>query len=228
MADASLPRSAERPQAAFDQLAPEARRTIWGAFIGFFVDMYDVYLPVVALTPALIYFQPKNLPAATKATIFYIVFAVTLVGRPIGSFIFGHLGDRIGRRKTTLVAVSGFGVVTLVIALLPGYGTIGMAALVLLIVLRLVDGIFLGGEYTAASPLAMEYCPPQRRGFFSALIQAGYPVAYVVISLATLATLRLAPAAGLDSPYVQWGWRLPFIGGSVLAFVLFFYFRRVP
>ena len=208
-------------------LTPEGRRAVTAAFFGFFVDMFDVYLPVVALTPALIYFQPKNLPAATATTIFYIVFAVTLVGRPIGAFIFGHLGDRIGRRRTTLISVFGFGVVTLLIALLPGYRSLGFAALVLLILMRLLDGIFLGGEYTAASPLAMEYCPPGRRGFFSALVQSGYPVAYVVISLATLVTLRFLPAGGLNSPYVQWGWRIPFVVGAILAFVLWSYFRGV-
>lgn len=210
-------------------MTPEARKTIWGAFIGFFVDMYDVYLPVVALTPALIYFQPKNLPAAVATTVFYIVFAVTLVGRPMGSFVFGHLGDKIGRRKTTMIAVTGFGLVTLLIALLPGYQAIGIAALVLLILLRLVDGIFLGGEYTAASPLAMEYCPKSKRGFYSAVIQAGYPIAYVAISLLVTVMLFVAPAkGGLNSPYVQWGWRIPFIVGAVIALAFVVWFRRVP
>src|SRR5438105_1613751 len=137
--------------------------------------------PVIALTPALIYFQPTNLPAAAATTVFYVVFAVTLIGRPIGSFIFGHLGDKIGRRKTTMIAVTGFGLVTLLIAILPGYQAIGIAALVLLILLRLIDGVFLGGEYTAASPLAMEFCRKPKRGFYSTVIQAGYQIAYVAI-----------------------------------------------
>lgn len=229
MSEASLPGLHERERSKSEALTPEAKSTIWGAFIGFFVDMYDVYLPIVALTPALIYFQPKNLPATVATTVFYIVFAVTLIGRPIGSFIFGHLGDKIGRRKTTMIAVAGFGVVTLLIALLPGYQAIGMAALVLLILLRLIDGIFLGGEYTAASPLAMEYCPKPKRGLYSAVIQAGYPIAYVVISLFTALMLFVAPTkGGLNSPYVQWGWRIPFIVGALIAFVFVMWFRRVP
>ncbi len=213
---------------ADEQLTPEARRSIVGAFLGFFVDMYDVYLPVVALTPALIYFQPKNLPVATATTFFYVVFAVTLIGRPIGAFIFGHLGDRAGRRRTTLIAVSGFAVVTFAIACLPGYQTLGVAALVLLVVLRLVDGIFLGGEYTAASPLAMEVCPKSKRGIYSAVIQAGYPVAYVVISIFTAVMLFLLPGRGLNSPYVQWGWRIPFLVGALIAALFVLYYRRVP
>ena len=227
MSEASLTRmaGAERSEA----MTPEAKKTIWGAFIGFFVDMYDVYLPVIALTPALIYFQPKNLPAAAATTVFYVVFAVTLIGRPIGSFIFGHLGDKIGRRKTTMIAVTGFGLVTLLIAILPGFQAIGIAALVLLILLRLIDGVFLGGEYTAASPLAMEYCPKPKRGFYSAVIQAGYPIAYVAISLLVALMLFVAPVkGGLNSPYVQWGWRIPFIVGAVIAFAFVLWFRRVP
>jgi MFS family permease len=80
------------------------------------------------------------------------VFAVTLVGRPIGATIFGHFGDQIGRQRTTMIAVAGFAVVTFLIALLPGCATSGVTAMVLLVLLRLLDGIFLGGEYTAATP----------------------------------------------------------------------------
>jgi MFS family permease len=227
MSEASLARVTGHEDS--EAMTPEAKKTIWGAFIGFFVDMYDVYLPIIALTPALIYFQPKNLPAAVATTVFYMVFAVTLIGRPIGSFIFGHLGDKIGRRKTTMIAVTGFGLVTLLIALLPGYQAIGIAALVLLILLRLIDGVFLGGEYTAASPLAMEYCPKPKRGFYSAVIQAGYPIAYVAISLLVAVMLFVAPVkGGLNSPYVQWGWRIPFVVGAVIAFAFVMWFRRVP
>jgi MFS family permease len=227
MSEASLARVTGHEDS--EAMTPEAKKTIWGAFIGFFVDMYDVYLPIIALTPALIYFQPKNLPAAVATTVFYMVFAVTLIGRPIGSFIFGHLGDKIGRRKTTMIAVTGFGLVTLLIALLPGYQAIGIAALVLLILLRLIDGVFLGGEYTAASPLAMEYCPKPKRGLYSAVIQAGYPIAYVAISLLVAVMLFVAPVkGGLNSPYVQWGWRIPFVVGAVIAFAFVMWFRRVP
>ncbi|HEX6548958.1 MAG TPA: MFS transporter [Candidatus Dormibacteraeota bacterium] len=227
MTEISRPAGALAP-AETERMTPAARRTIVGAFFGFFVDMFDVYLPVVALTPALAYFQPKTLPKDIATTFFYIVFAVTLVGRPIGATIFGHFGDRIGRQRTTMIAVGGFAVVTLAIALLPGYSTLGIGAMVLLVLLRLLDGIFLGGEYTAATPLAMEYCPKRLRGFFSALVQSGYPVAYVAISIVTLITLRMLPAGALGSPYVQYGWRIPFIFGSLIAFLFLLYFRSVP
>lgn len=226
MADLTARRPATAESSA--ELSPEAKRSILGAFLGFTVDMYDVYLPVVALTPALAYFQPKNLPVSLKTTIFYLIFAVTLVGRPIGAFIFGHLGDRIGRKRTTMIAVTGFGIATLLIAMLPGYQQLGLTALLLLIALRLIDGIFLGGEYTAASPLAMEYCPRRLRGLYSAVIQAGYPIAFVIISIFTALMLAVAPAKGLASPYVQWGWRVPFVVGALIAFAFLLYYRRVP
>jgi MFS family permease len=206
-----------------------ARRAVGGAFAGFFVDMFDVYLPIVALAPAAAYFQATDVSASTSTILSAMVFVATLIGRPIGAALFGHFGDKIGRRKTAIVSVSGFGIVTLLIACLPGYHQIGVTAVIALIALRLLDGIFLGGEYTAASPLAMEYSPHRKRGWYGGLIMTGFPIAYVVISLVTLLVLQFAPAGELNSPYVQWGWRIPFFAGALLAlgFVLF-YKKYVP
>jgi MFS family permease len=95
------------------------RRAVQAAYFGFFVDMFDVYLPIAVLAPALVYFMPAGLGGATQATIFYLVFAVTLIGRPLGAAIFGHFADQLGRRRTTLVSVGGFGIATLLIAMLP-------------------------------------------------------------------------------------------------------------
>jgi MFS family permease len=209
-----------------ESLSPAARRAIFGAWLGFFVDQFDIYLPVIALAPAAIYFQPKNLPTALAATIYFSIFAATLIGRPIGAVIFGNFADKIGRKRSAMVAVGGFGVITFLIAILPGYENWGLMVLIILIALRFVDGVFLGGEYTAASPLAMEYAPRTKRGLVGALIQVGYPCAYVAISLVVLIMLGLVPAGGLNSPYVQWGWRIPFFVGSLLAlaFVLYYHF----
>ncbi|HZV51041.1 MAG TPA: MFS transporter [Candidatus Dormibacteraeota bacterium] len=209
-------------------VTPEARRAFWGAFLGFFVDFYDIYLPTVALTPAIIYFFPKNLPVQTVATLNLFVFAVTLIGRPIGSIIFGHFGDVIGRRRTTMVAISGFAVMTFLIALLPGYATWGYASIALLIVLRLVDGIFMGGEYTSANPLAIEAAPKRWRGMVAGFIQSAYPIAYIAISLSVLIVFLWAPAGTLNSPYVQFWWRIPFVFGAVLGALMLIYFARVP
>ena len=192
--------------------------------MGFFVDMFDIYLPIVVLAPAIAYFVSPEMDQATTAIVTGSIFAATLLGRPVGAFIFGHLADTIGRRRTTIISVAGFGVGTLLIAFLPGYAQLGITAVIIFVLLRFVDGIFLGGEYTAASPLAMEYSPKEKRGFYGALIMTGYPLAYATISLLTLILLQLIPAGDLNSPYVQWGWRIPFVIGALMAFALVYYY----
>jgi MFS family permease len=224
VAEASIGSSIETEREA---LTRHGKKAIAGAFFGLAVDFYDIYLPTVALTPAIIYFIPKGLPAQTAATLAFTVFTVTLIGRPIGAFIFGHFGDVIGRRRTTMIAVGGFGVMTLLIALLPGYATWGYTAIILLILLRLIDGIFMGGEYTSANPLAMEACPKHLRGLVGGIIQAAYPIAYIAISLTVTIMLGFMAAGKLDSPYVQWGWRIPFLIGAVLALVFLFFYTFV-
>src|SRR5262249_58540107 len=106
---------------ATTELTPQARRAIGAAFLGFFVDNYDIFLPVIALAPAMAYFIPPTLSPSTAAIVSAMIFATTLIGRPLGALIFGHFADTLGRKRTTVVAVTGFGVVTLLIALLPGY-----------------------------------------------------------------------------------------------------------
>lgn len=211
---------------AADQMPEEGRKALMGAWIGFFVDMFDIYLPVVALAPAAAYFEASDVSDAAAAIISGMIFAATLIGRPIGAIVFGHFGDRVGRRRMAIIAVTGFGVTTLAIAALPGYESLGLTAVVLLIALRFIDGIFLGGEYTSATPLALEYSPKRSRGFNGALIMTGYPLAYCAIALMTFGLLQILPAGGLDSPYVQWGWRIPFVFGALLAFAFVFWYAR--
>lgn len=211
------------------RLSPRGRRAVFGAWFGFFVDLFDIYLPVIALAPANAYFAATGVSASTSAIIDASVFTATLVGRPLGALLFGHFADRIGRRRVSVLSVVGFAVVTLLIAALPGYRQIGIAAVVLLIALRFLDGLFLGGEYTAATPLAMEYSPKARRGFVGGIISTGFPVAYCAISLLTLGMLQVVPAGGLDSPYVRWGWRVLFVIGAVVSLGFArWYAKRVP
>jgi MFS family permease len=207
-------------------LAPKRRSATLGAFFAEFVDMFDIYLPTVILTPALMYFQPAQLSPGLAGILTSLVFATTLVGRPVGAAIFGALADRVGRRKTTIASVSGFGVITLLIAFVPGYTTLGIASYWLLIVLRFLDGICLGGGYTGALPLAMEYSPKHRRGLLGGVILAAFPLAYIVINLVGMASFAIFPLAGPDSPYAVWGWRIPFVLGSLLAFALAVYYVR--
>ncbi|MCG9967730.1 MFS transporter [Pelotomaculum terephthalicicum JT] len=207
---------------------PEAKAAIKGAFLGFFIDMFDIYLPVICLAPAMVYFLPKDLPVTTTNTLFYITLAVTLLGRPLGAVIFGHFGDKIGRKKSSLISVAGFAVMTLLIGVLPGYQTLGLAAGGLLLAFRFIDGIFLGGQYSTAVPLAMEYAPKSKRGLYGGIIQSGFPVAYILVSIITSFMLKYMPAGGLDSPYIQYGWRIPFVAGFFISLgYLWFYYKNV-
>lgn len=214
----------EVPEHSFET---KRRAAVSGAFFGFFVDMYDIYLPTVVLTPAMIYFRPPDVSPGTAAIFSSLVFVLTLIGRPIGSIIFGSFGDRLGRRKTAIISVSGFGLFTLLIALLPGYHTLGIASYWILVILRFLDGFFLGGEYTAASPLAMEYTEKHRRGFVGGLIMASFPLAYVVINLLTMLMFAIFPLGDPTSPYAVWGWRIPFVIGAIFSvcFVLYYLFK---
>ncbi|HKN97054.1 MAG TPA: MFS transporter [Pseudonocardiaceae bacterium] len=202
------------------------RTAVFGASFGFFVDMFDVYLPVIALTPAMNYFLPASVSPGSRAVITSLIFVATLLGRPLGSLVFGRLADRVGRRRVTLWSVAGCGVCTLLIAALPGYHAIGLAGVVLLVALRLVDGVFLGGEYTGATPLAMEAAPTGRRGWYGGLVGMGFPVSYCAIALCTFVMLRIAPSGGPTSAYSEWGWRVPFGIGAVLCAVFCRYYAR--
>lgn len=204
----------------------KVRRALRGGTLAYFVDQFDIYLPIVALAPALIFFEPVGASAATTSLLSSLVFASTLVARPLGSIIFGHFADTVGRKKTTLVAVAGFGVATLAIAALPGFAGVGYWSIGMLIALRFVGGIFLGGEYTTAVPLAMEWSPKHKRGLYSGLITFTSPGAYAVIAAITLVLLQVMPPTDLRSDYVQWGWRIPFVVGALLSAVLFAYYRR--
>ena len=202
------------------------RRAIRGAFFGFLIDSFDIYLPSVALLPAIIYFTQGLTPGQT-ALVTGFTLAATLFGRPVGAILFGQLSDKLGRKRIGAIAIYGFSIVTLLIACLPGAQQIGgPAAITLLLILRFIDGIFLGGEYTAATPMAIEYAKTERRGLIGGFIQSASTVGYLAIGLFTFFALQIAPAAAIDSPYVQWGWRIPFVVGAILGFVTARFLRK--
>jgi MFS family permease len=209
---------------AKEPLSPAARRVILAGFIGFGVDFFDIYLPVLVLAPVIGYFEPRDLSSTATTTIYYFTIAATLLGRPCGAVIFGHWADKIGRRLTTMVSIAGFGVLTALIALLPGYAAIGIASLVLLIAIRFVGGVFMGGEYTSNNTLALEMVPKERRGFVGGLIQGAYPIGFALTTLVTTIMLSLTT----KEQYLAWGWRIPFLLGGAIAFAFLVYYRLVP
>ena len=207
----------------------KGHRALRAAMFVFFVDMYDVYLPIIAIAPAIAYFSASGSSTVEMATLTAAIFAASLIGRPLGSIIFGSMGDRVGRRRTTIIVSAGFTVCTGLIALLPSYASIGALSPILLVLLRLLDGVFLGGEYTAANPLAMEYAPRERRGLYGSLLNVGYPAALGFITIVTIITLQIFPTGDVGAPYVMWGWRIPFVIGFLLSGSLFvYYLRSVP
>lgn len=202
------------------------RSAIKGAVFSEFIDMFDIYLPVIILAPMQAYFLPRNLSGGHQAILESLVFITTLLGRPLGAIIFGRIADRVGRRAASIASVSGFAVVTLMIALIPGYESIGIASYWLLVILRFVDGIFLGGGYTGALPLAIEYSKKEQRGLVGGLILAGFPAAYVAINLLAMIMFAVFPMDGPQSEYARWGWRIPFVLGALMAALLALYYVR--
>ena len=120
--------------------------------MGFFVDMFDIYLPIIVLAPAIAYFIAPEMSNSTAAIVSGTIFAATLIGRPIGAAIFGHIGDTVGRKRATILALSGSGVATFLMALLPGYEFLGLLIVVVFVALRLVNGIFVGGGLYFGEP----------------------------------------------------------------------------
>lgn len=207
-----------------EPLSPAVRRTVLAGCIGFAIDFFDIYLPVLVLAPVITYFEPKGLSSAATTTIYFFTFASTLLGRPCGAVIFGHFADRIGRRRTTMISIAGFGAFTLFISWLPGYAGIGIWSLVLLLALRFIDGVFMGGEYTSNNTLALEMSPKDRRGFVGGILQGAYPLGFFFVSVITAIMLN----ATTKQQYYDWGWRIPFVFGAFLAFLFLLYYRTVP
>lgn len=201
----------------------DAKRAMRGGVLSLFVDSYDIYVPAFVLPAAIGYFEPESMSPAVSATLVTIIFTVTLLARPIGGPIFGNLSDKIGRRKVTLIAATGFTTVTLLIALIPGYDTMGYWSIGLLIFLRFVGGILLGGGYAGPVPLALERSPRRLRGVIGGMIASGAAIAVIVINL--IQTIGLHSMA--DEAFLQWGWRLPFFFGVVLGIFYIIYYLRL-
>ncbi|MHA7179810.1 MFS transporter [Arthrobacter sp. MDB2-24] len=195
-----------------------ARHAVRGGILGNFVDQFDIFLPVIALAPAAsTLLGAENVIAAAG-----LVFTATLIGRPLGAAVFGPIADRVGRTAVTKVALAGIAATTLLIAAVPGHEVLGWGTVALILALRFLGGVFLGGEYTSAVPLAMEWSAPRRRGLASGLIMAMSPVANATIAALVLVLLAvLGPGS-----YAAWGWRVPFVVGGILALVMLGYYRR--
>ncbi|MDO5500974.1 MAG: MFS transporter, partial [Propionibacteriaceae bacterium] len=200
------------------QLPPEGRAALRGGVLGNYVDQLHIFLPLVALAPALPTLAGPHAVATTGA----VVVMAMLLGRPVGGMVFGQIADRLGRTATTKIAITGTAACTFGIAAVPTHEVIGGAAIAMVIALRFLGGIFIAGEYSAAIPLAMEWSKPRHRGLFSGLIMSMAPWAQATIAFVTAILLfAIGPEA-----YAGWGWRLSFAAGGIASVLMLFYYRR--
>lgn len=183
------------------------------ATIGTVLEWFDylLYGTLAALVFGKVFFP--DFEPATGTLLAFASFSVGFVARPLGSLVFGHLGDRIGRRPVFVVTILSIGVVTLLIAVTPSYATIGVAAPVILVLLRFLQGFALGGEYGGAVTILSEFGPSRRRGVLSSLAQ----VASSIGSFLSLGTVTLVTAVTTDATFAAWGWRIPFAVAGIVA-----------
>lgn len=194
---------------------PRMARVAAACVAGTAIEYYDfcVYGTAAALVFGPLFF-PQFSPTAGLLAAFG-AFAAGFLARPLGSVLFGHVGDRFGRRTVLLASLLTTGLATVGVGLLPGYDSIGAAAPALLVLLRFVQGLGLGGEWTGAVLLASEHAPPRRRGLWAGFPQTGPAVGYLLAN-----GLMLAMSAGLsDAAFRDWGWRVPFWAAGALMIV---------
>jgi metabolite-proton symporter len=188
-------------------------RVLFASLVGTTIEFYDFY---IYATAAVLVFPALFFPAGDPATATLqslATFALAFFARPIGSAVFGHFGDRVGRKATLVAALLTMGISTVVIGLLPTYAQIGVAAPALLALCRFGQGLGLGGEWGGAVLLATENAPPGKRAWYGMFPQLGAPLGFF---LATGTFLLLGMALPEDA-FMAWGWRLPFVGSAVLV-----------
>lgn len=193
---------------------PEMRRILTSSFVGSAIEFYDfiLYATASSIVFAQLFFAGLGPGLSLFAS--FSTLAAGYLARPLGGVIFGHFGDRVGRKKALIVSMVMMGTVTVVIGLMPPTASIGMIAPASLFTLRIIQGIAVGGEWGGAALMALEHAPKSRRGLAAAFANAGGPAG------AILATLVLSLTATLTGDnFVTWGWRLPFLLSAVLIVV---------
>jgi metabolite-proton symporter len=190
-------------------------QVLFASLVGTSIEFFDFYIYATAavLVFPRLFFPSSDPAAATLASL--ATFGIAFFARPIGSALFGHFGDRIGRKTTLIIALSTMGFSTVVIGALPTYGTIGVAAPLLLALCRFGQGLGLGGEWGGAVLLAIENAPPRKRAWYGMFPQLGAPLGFFLSGGVFLLLSRWLT----DQQFFAFGWRLPFLSSAVLVFL---------
>jgi metabolite-proton symporter len=191
------------------------RQVLFASLIGTTIEFFDFYIYATAavLVFPRLFFPSSNPASAALASL--ATFGIAFLARPVGSALFGHFGDRIGRKRTLVIALSTMGLSTVAIGALPTYHTIGIAASLLLALCRFGQGLGLGGEWGGAVLLAIENAPPNKRAWYGMFPQLGAPIGFFLSGGVFLLLSRLLT----DQQFFEFGWRLPFLASAVLVFV---------
>ncbi|MGP3991954.1 MFS transporter [Streptomyces sp. 3N207] len=212
----TLPSSTTPASPSPGAAATSMRRVAWATMIGTAIEWYDFF--TYGIAAALVFntlFFPVGTSPVVGTLLAFSTYAVGFAARPLGGIVFAHYGDKVGRKSMLVLSLLLMGGSTFCIGLLPGYPTWGVAAPLLLVFLRIVQGFGVGGEWGAAALMAVEHAPPNRRGFYGSWPQMGVPAGMLIANLAFLALSR--PLG--DEAFQSWGWRVPFLASAVLIVV---------
>lgn len=191
----------------------DVRKVGLSSLMGTTIEYYDffIYATAAALVFSEVFF-PETDPL-TGTLLSFATFGVAFVARPLGGIVFGHFGDRVGRKKALVTTLLTMGVATVLIGLIPSYHSIGIAAPLILVVLRFVQGLALGGEYGGAVLMTVEHSPADKRGFYSSWVQTGAQFGLILANV-----IYLIVGSTIDNDAFQaWGWRVPFLLSAVLV-----------
>ncbi len=198
-----------------NQKKSNMRKVALTALAGTSIEWYDFFLYGAAA--ALIFPSAffGKIPETTALILSLLTFAAGFIARPIGGIIFGHFGDRVGRKKTLIAALMLMGISSTLIGLLPTYAMIGVTAPILLTLLRFAQGLAIGGQWGGAMLLVTESAPSNQRGYYGAFAQAGAPIGVILANLALIITSALVS----EEFFNTWGWRIPFLASAVLILI---------
>ena len=198
-----------------NQKKSNMRKVALTALAGTSIEWYDFFLYGAAA--ALIFPSAffGEIPETTALILSLLTFAAGFIARPIGGIIFGHFGDRVGRKKTLIAALLLMGISSTLIGLLPTYAMIGVTAPIILTLLRFAQGLAIGGQWGGAMLLVTESAPSNQRGYYGAFAQAGAPIGVILANLALIITSALVS----EEFFNTWGWRIPFLASAVLILI---------